>query len=96
MKERIIEVIRGVPIAGKTYEEYVEALAGELENSEFGIQNSELRVAGEFIEVVDEMMECICAMTGVALTYDGRYPELKRKYTEGKGREDAERRENGT
>lgn len=56
MKERIIEVIRGVPIAGKTYEYYVEALAGELENSEFGIQNSELRVAREIFGEIDELV----------------------------------------
>lgn len=30
MKEKIIETIRAVPIAGKTYEEYVEALAERL------------------------------------------------------------------
>lgn len=30
MKERFIEIIRAVPIAGKTYEEYVEAVADRL------------------------------------------------------------------
>ena len=30
MKEKIIETIRAVPIAGKTYEEYVEAVAEKL------------------------------------------------------------------
>lgn len=30
LKDRIIEAIRAVPIAGKTYEEYVEAVAEKL------------------------------------------------------------------
>ena len=30
MKDKLIETIRSVPIAGKTYEEYVEALADRL------------------------------------------------------------------
>ena len=30
MKQKIIETIRAVPIAGKTYEEYVEAVAERL------------------------------------------------------------------
>lgn len=30
MKNKIIEVVRSVPIAGKTYEEYVEAVAEKL------------------------------------------------------------------
>lgn len=50
------------------------------ENAECEIRNAELRVAGEFIEAVDEMMECVCAMTGYSFTYYGRYPEVKRKY----------------
>jgi DNA-binding ferritin-like protein len=93
MKERIIEAIRAVPIAEyQSYAEYVEAVAERLiasgvsvpeANAECEIRNAELRVAREFIETVDEMMECICAMTGVALTYYGRYPEVKMKYTEG-------------
>ena len=33
MKQKIIESIRAVPIAGKTYEEYVEALAERLEEA---------------------------------------------------------------
>ena len=53
------------------------------DNAEFEIRNAELRVAGEFIEAVDEMMECVCAMTGLALTYYGSYPLVKKKYTEG-------------
>lgn len=32
MKKKIIEAIRAVPIAGKTYEEYVEALAMDIAN----------------------------------------------------------------
>ena len=58
-------------------------------NAECEIRNAELRVAREFIESVDEMMECVCAMTGVALTYYGRYPEVKIKYTEGERSDDA-------
>lgn len=30
MKDKLIETIRAVPIAGKTYEEYVEAVAERL------------------------------------------------------------------
>ena len=30
MKDKLIETIRAVPIAGKTYEEYVEAVADRL------------------------------------------------------------------
>ena len=40
----------------------------------------EKRVASEFIAAVDEMMEAVTAMTGVSLTYYGRYAELKHKY----------------
>ena len=39
-------------------------------------------VALEFIEAVDEMMELVTAMTGLSLTYHGKYAELKKKYTE--------------
>ena len=58
------------------------------DNAELEIRNAELRVAGEFIEAVDEMMECVCAMTGLALTYYGSYPLVKKKYTEGERREE--------
>ena len=54
MKKKIIEAIRAVPIAGKTYEEYVLALADELQNSEFEIRNSELRVAREIFEEIEK------------------------------------------
>lgn len=33
-KPKIIEIIRSVPIAGKTYEEYVEALADQIDSEE--------------------------------------------------------------
>lgn len=42
----------------------------------------EKKVAREFIEAVDSMMECVTAMTGLSLTYYGKYAELKKKYTE--------------
>lgn len=40
----------------------------------------EKKVAKKFIEAVDSMMECVCAMTGLPLTYYGEYAELKKKY----------------
>lgn len=59
------------------------------ENEKCEIRNAELRVAGEFIEAVDEMMECVCETMGCSFTYYGRYPEVKKKYTQGERKEDA-------
>ena len=42
----------------------------------------EKKVAGEFIEAVDQMMELVVAMTGCSFTYFGKYAELKKKYAE--------------
>ena len=42
-------------------------------------------VAREIFEAVDSMLELVCAMTGLGMTYFGKYSELKKKYTEGKG-----------
>ena len=39
-------------------------------------------VADEIFDAVDEMMNCVTAMTGYALTYYGSYPEIKNKYKE--------------
>ncbi len=85
LKEILSECIR----EARSIEELAERLASAgvvyapAENEKLEIRNVELRVAGEFIEAVDEMMECVCAMTGCSFTYYGRYPEVKRKYTEG-------------
>ena len=42
-------------------------------------------VAREIFEAVDSMLELVCAMTGLGMTYFGKYAELKKKYTEGEG-----------
>lgn len=49
----------------------------------------EKKVAKKFIEAVDSMMECVCAMTGLTLTYYGEYAELKKKYESEKENVDA-------
>ena len=36
----------------------------------------------ELIKLVDDMLDLVCAMTGLELTYFGKYAELKKKYTE--------------
>jgi hypothetical protein len=41
----------------------------------------------ELIKSVDDMLDLVCAMTGLELTYLGKYAELKKKYTEGKDEE---------
>ena len=37
----------------------------------------------ELIKSVDDMLALVCALTGLELTYYGKYAELKKKYTEG-------------
>jgi hypothetical protein len=44
--------------------------------------NTKTEVAREFIDAVDSMLNLVCAMTGLELTYLGKYAELKKKYTE--------------
>ena len=44
-------------------------------------------VAREIFDAVDEMMACVAEMTGCAITYYGKYAELKKKYTESEGTE---------
>ena len=39
-------------------------------------------VAREIFEAVDSMLDLVCAMTGLEITYFGKYAELKKKYTE--------------
>ena len=34
----------------------------------------------ELIKSVDDMLDLVCAMTGLELTYYGKYAELKKKY----------------
>ena len=81
MKERIIEVIRSVPIAGKTYEEYVEAIADKLQNEKFEMRNEKLRVAMEiFAEIEAIPMENM--PYAVCLNIHNKIAELKKKYTE--------------
>ena len=41
-------------------------------------------VAREFIDAVDQMLNLVCAMTGLELMFFGKYAELKKKYTEEK------------
>jgi hypothetical protein len=37
----------------------------------------------ELIKSVDDMLDLVCAMTGLELTYFGKYAELKKKYIKG-------------
>ena len=39
----------------------------------------------ELIKSVDDMLDLVCTMTGLELTYYGKYTEFKKKYTEGEG-----------
>ena len=43
------------------------------------VSKSEVEV---LIKSVDDMLDLVCAMTGLELTYLGKYAELKKKYTE--------------
>lgn len=36
----------------------------------------------ELIKSVDDMLDLVCTMTGLELTYYGKYAEFKKKYTE--------------
>lgn len=58
-------------------------VADALRNYQDGYATVKAEVAREFIKAVDEMMELVCAMTGLELTFFGKYAELKKKYTEG-------------
>ena len=37
----------------------------------------------KLIKSVDDMLDLVCAMTGLELTYFGEYAELKKKYIKG-------------
>ena len=37
----------------------------------------------KLIKSVDDMLDLVCAMTGLELTYFGKYAELKKKYIKG-------------
>ena len=37
----------------------------------------------KLIKSVDDMLDLVCAMTGIELTYFGKYAELKKKYIKG-------------
>ena len=49
MKERLIEIIRSVPITGKTYAEYVEAVADKLLKEDY---RKASEVAREILEPI--------------------------------------------
>ena len=50
------------------------------------LDEAESRVASEIFDVVDELIDRICAMTGVNIILFGKYMELKKKYGGGAGR----------
>ena len=54
----------------------------EDEAYERGYSEGKNDAAREVIEAIDSMMELVCAMTGLELTYFGKYAELRKKYTE--------------
>ena len=75
-KPKIIEIIRSVPIAGKTYEEYVEALAE--------------RYVEEAKKLFDEIESCIKSRTWYGKTLMSfevdakKFARLKNNYTKEK------------
>lgn len=40
----------------------------------------------ELIKSVDDMLDLVCTMTGLELTYYGKYAEFKKKYKEVEGK----------
>ena len=74
-KDELIEQIRAVPIAGKTYEEYVDAVAESLA----GYRKAS-EVAREIFEEIEQVINyALC----VDITEWEAFAELKKKYTEG-------------
>lgn len=58
-----------------------KAVADAIDNAPTAdvVPKSEVEV---LIKSVDDMLDLVCAMTGLELTYLGKYAELKNKYTE--------------
>lgn len=48
------------------------------------IENAKIEVAREFIKACDSMLSLVCEMTGLEMTFFGKYAKLKHKYKEGK------------
>jgi hypothetical protein len=74
MKERFIEIIRDVPIAGKTYEEYVEAVAEKL-----------IDEGCECLEKYKEILELhkYCEKTGVECRLEKLYDGYALRFNNG-------------
>lgn len=82
MKNKLIEIIRSVPITDKTYSEYVEALAMTLLANEYSqAPNVERNVAREIFAEADKIFMATC----LSLETYKAWCELKKKYTENKG-----------
>lgn len=58
--------------------EYINELEAKLADV---VPKSEVE---ELIKSIDDMLDLACAMTGLKLTYYGKYAELKKKYLEDK------------
>lgn len=54
----------------------------EHDATEIAFKNGYEKAAREFIEAVDPMLDLVCHMTGLEITFFGKYGELKKKYTE--------------
>ena len=76
MKENIINIIRAVPISGKTYEKYVEAVADRLCSEDY---RKASEVALKLIRKVEKIAKKHNAVSVLA-----ELAELKKKYTEEK------------
>ena len=78
MKDKLIAAIREVPISGKTYEEYIEAIADRLIAEDYRKASD---VAREIIDAADEIINTICVLTGIEIAAaGGKYFGLRRKW----------------
>ena len=77
-KDKLITEIRAVPIAGKTYEEYVDAVADRLVEKSY---RKASEVAREIFEEIESCM-VINQYKEFKILVDS-YLTIKKKYTEG-------------
>ena len=98
MLKNLKETIRAVPIAGKTYEEYVENLAEQL--NEAGYRKASevvLEALDDFQRTIRHIFLAMCngndyntlnllqIDSAIESLFDNKLAELKKKYTEGEG-----------
>lgn len=95
-KAMLIETIRSVPIAGKTYDEYVEAVAGSLAGYRKAsdvametIDDFQSRLRHIFLAMCNgndyNTLNLLQIDSAIEALYDTFIADLKKKYMEGEG-----------